>query len=148
MARTAPVSAPTEVVNHKSIVPEPGWFNGDKKTFEDQWRAMKLYLRANKVTNANKKIITVLDRFRGGTAGAFAQQKLNKINGGDGTPSWNAFEAELQLVYSNKMKEANIEWYIVSQIVTYLFCDGLEYRFKELISRVRQVTKDVVKSEV
>jgi len=35
MARTAPVSAPTEVVNHKSIVPEPGWFNGDKKTFED-----------------------------------------------------------------------------------------------------------------
>jgi len=109
---------------------------------------MKLYLRANKVTNANKKIITVLDRFRGGTAGAFAQQKLNKINGGDGTPSWNAFEAELQLVYSNKMKEANIEWYIVSQIVTYLFCDGLEYRFKELISRVRQVTKDVVKSEV
>ena len=36
----------------------------------------------------------------------------------------------------------------VSQIVTYLFCDRLEYRFKELISRVRQATKDVVKSEV
>jgi len=31
MARTAP----TEVVNHKSMVPEPGWFNGDRKTFED-----------------------------------------------------------------------------------------------------------------
>jgi len=37
---------------------------------------------------------------------------------------------------------------IVSQKVTYLFCDGLEYRFKELISRVRQATKDVVRSEV
>ena len=36
----------------------------------------------------------------------------------------------------------------VSQKVTYLFCDGLKYRFKVLISRVRQATKDVVKSEV
>ena len=35
MARPAPASAPTEVVNHKSIVPEPGWFNGDRKTFKD-----------------------------------------------------------------------------------------------------------------
>jgi len=35
MARMAPVSAPAEVVNHKSMVPEPGWFNGDRKTFED-----------------------------------------------------------------------------------------------------------------
>ena len=37
---------------------------------------------------------------------------------------------------------------IVSQIVTYLFCDRLEYRFKKLISRVRQAIKDIVKSEV
>ena len=35
MARTTPASAPTEVVNHKLMVPEPGWFNGDRKTFED-----------------------------------------------------------------------------------------------------------------
>jgi len=35
MVRTAPASAPIEVVNHKSMVPEPGWFNGDRKTFED-----------------------------------------------------------------------------------------------------------------
>jgi len=27
--------APTEVVNHKFMVPEPGWFSGDRKTFED-----------------------------------------------------------------------------------------------------------------
>jgi len=33
---------------------------------------MKLYLKANKVTNADKKIIAVLGRFQGGTAGAFA----------------------------------------------------------------------------
>ena len=60
---------------------------------------MKLYLRANKVTDANEKIIAVLDGFQGGTAGAFAQQKLDKLDRGDDTPSWNAFEVELQLVY-------------------------------------------------
>jgi len=112
MARTAPVSALTEVVNHKSMVPEPGWFNGDRKTFEDWWRAMKLYLRANKITDADKKIIAVLGRFRGGTAGAFAQQKLDRLDEGDDTPSWDAFEAELQLVYSDKTKEADVEWRI------------------------------------
>jgi len=37
---------------------------------------------------------------------------------------------------------------ILSQMVTYLVCDGLEYRFKVLIGRVRQATKDVVKSDV
>jgi len=107
MARMAPALA--EVVNHKSIVPEPGWFNRDKKMFEDLWRAIKLYLRANKVTDADKKIIVVLGRFQEGTAGAFAQQKLDKIDGGDNTPSWDAFKAELQLVYSNKTKEADAE---------------------------------------
>ena len=73
---------------------------------------MKLYLRANKVTDANEKIIAVLGRFWGGTAGAFAQQKLDKIDGRDNTPSWDAFEVELQLVYSNKIKEADAEWCI------------------------------------
>jgi len=34
---------------------------------------MKLYLRANKVTDANEKIIAVLGRFQGETAEAFAQ---------------------------------------------------------------------------
>jgi len=112
MARTAPVSAPAEVVNHKSIILEPVWFNGDRKTFKDWWRAIKLYLRVDKVTDTDEKIIVVLGRFREGTAGAFAQQKLDKIDRGDSTPSWDAFEAELQLVYSDKTKEANAEWRI------------------------------------
>jgi len=34
IARTL-VLAPTEVANHKSIVPEPRWFNKNKKMFED-----------------------------------------------------------------------------------------------------------------
>ena len=36
----------------------------------------------------------------------------------------------------------------LSQKVTYLFCDELNIVSKELRSRVRQATKDVVKSEV
>ena len=63
MARTAPVAVPTEVVNHKSMVLEHGWFNRDRKTFKDWWRAIKLYLRANKVTDADEKIIAALGRF-------------------------------------------------------------------------------------
>jgi len=35
IARIAPISIPVEVVNHKSMVPEPGWFNGNRKMFED-----------------------------------------------------------------------------------------------------------------
>jgi len=42
MARMAPASAPAEVVNHKLMVPEPGWFNSDRKTFEDWWRCHDL----------------------------------------------------------------------------------------------------------
>ena len=36
----------------------------------------------------------------------------------------------------------------LSQMVTYLVCDRWKYRFKVLMSRVRQMTKDVIKSEV
>jgi len=35
MAKMASTSALTEMVNHKSMVPEPRWFNGDRKMFED-----------------------------------------------------------------------------------------------------------------
>ena len=34
MVRMAPAPVPIEVVNHKSMVLEPGWFNRDKKTFK------------------------------------------------------------------------------------------------------------------
>jgi len=37
---------------------------------------------------------------------------------------------------------------LLSQKVTYLFCDDLDIDSKVLIGRVRQAKKDVVKSEV
>jgi len=68
-----------ETGGHKSTVLEPGWFDGNRKGFEDWWRAMRLYLKANRITGAENKITAVLSKFRGGAAGAFAQQKLDEI---------------------------------------------------------------------
>jgi len=39
----------------------------------------------------------------------FAQQKLNKIEEQDDTLSWDAFEAEIKLVYQDKTREADAE---------------------------------------
>ena len=117
------------------MVLEPGWFNGNRKIFEDQQRAMKLYLKANKVTDADEKIITVLGKFREGTTRAFAQQKLDKINGGDDTLSWDAFEAELQLVYSDKTKEADTEWHIETFIQEKTYITDFLIEFIALASK-------------
>jgi len=70
--QTAPETPVMETGGHKSMVLEPGWFDGNKKGFEDWWRAMKLYLRANRITEAEDKVTVVLSRFRRGTAGVLA----------------------------------------------------------------------------
>jgi len=112
IAQTAPEAPVMETGEHKSTVPEPGWFNGNRKGFEDWWRAMRLYLKANRITEAKDKVTVVLSKFRGGTAGAFAQQKLDEIEEQDDTPSWDAFEAEIKLIYQDKTREADAEWRI------------------------------------
>jgi len=48
--------------------------------------------------------------------------------------------------YSKRLRKQSLD--SVSQMVTYLFCDWLNIDSKVLIGRVRQVTRDVVKSEV
>ena len=112
ITQTAPEAPVIETGGHKLMVPEPEWFDGNRKGFEDWWRAMKLYLRANRITGAEDKVTAVLSRFRGGTAGAFTQQKLNEIEEQDNTPSWDAFETEIKLVYQDKTREASAEWHI------------------------------------
>ena len=126
------------------MVPEPRQFNGDRKTFEDQQKAMKLYLRANKVTDANKKIIAVLGRFQEGTTGAFAQQKLNKIDKGDDTLSWNTFEAKLQLVYNDKIKEADVEQHIKTFIQGKKHITDFFIEFMALVSKVLTDNQHVI----
>jgi len=48
---------------------------------------MKLYLKANKIIDTKEKIIAILGRFRGETVEVFIQQKLNKIDKENDTPS-------------------------------------------------------------
>jgi len=49
-----------ENVLTKSMVPDPGWFNGDRTKFEDWWRGIRLFLKSNRVVAADDKITTVL----------------------------------------------------------------------------------------
>jgi len=73
ITQTATEAPVMETGEHKSTVPEPGWFNGNRKGFEDWWRAMRLYLKTNRITGAENKVTAVLSRFHRRTAGAFAQ---------------------------------------------------------------------------
>ena len=63
----------------KSIVPDTGWFDGDRTKFEDQWRRIQLFLKSNRVVTADNKITTVLAQLRGGIAGIYVQKKIDKL---------------------------------------------------------------------
>ena len=61
----------------KSIVPDPGWFDGDRLKFEDWWRGIRLFLKSNRVNRTDDRITAILARLRGGIAGIYAQKKLD-----------------------------------------------------------------------
>jgi len=44
----------------KNIVPDLGWFDGDRTKFEDWWRGIQLFLKSNKVVAIDDKITIVL----------------------------------------------------------------------------------------
>ena len=56
----------------KSMVPDPGWFNGDQMKFEDWWREIQLFLKSNRVTGTDNKITTILACLRGDIASIYA----------------------------------------------------------------------------
>ena len=43
----------------KNMVPDPGWFDGDRTKFEDWWRGMRLFLKSNRVMETNDRIIAI-----------------------------------------------------------------------------------------
>ena len=58
---TAPAPAVyNENVPTKTMVPDPGWFDGDKTKFEDWWREIHLFLKSNRVVAADERITAVL----------------------------------------------------------------------------------------
>ena len=62
----------------KSMVLDPGWFDGDRSKFEDWWRGIRLFLKSNRVTETDDRIIAILACLRGGIVGIYAQQKLDE----------------------------------------------------------------------
>ena len=71
----APAAAVSENVQTglpKSMVPDPGWFDGDRSKFEDWWRGIRLFLKSNRVTGMDDRITAILAHLRGGVVGIYA----------------------------------------------------------------------------
>ena len=93
----------------KSMVLDPGWFNGDWSKFEDWWRGIRLFLKSNRVNGTDDRITAILARLRGGVAGIYAQKKLDELDEDNNTQDWDKFVKELKTMFSDKSKAADAE---------------------------------------
>lgn len=75
-AQPAPIPEDTP----RKLVPDPGYYEGDRSKFSDWIRAIRLYILANNITENKQKIIIVISRLRGTIPGAYAETKLEEIN--------------------------------------------------------------------
>ena len=78
-------SATTPAVNEsagipRSIVLDPGWFDGDQMKFEDWWKEIRLFLKSNRVNKTDDRITAILACLREGIAGIYAQKKLDELD--------------------------------------------------------------------
>ena len=93
----------------KNMVPDPGWFDGDRTKFEDWWRGIQLFLKSNRVLETDDRITAILARLREGVAGIYAQKKLDELDKELGTQDWNDFVKEIKTTFSDKSKAADAE---------------------------------------
>ena len=100
----------TATPNVKSLVPDPGFFDGTRSKFDDWWRNMKLFLRFNKVTSADDKAIAIIARMRGGTAGAFGDMKFREMEDDDDAIDWDEFADELEKTFSDDALHSRAQW--------------------------------------
>jgi len=96
------------------MVPDPGWFNGDRIKFKDWWRGMRLFLKNNRVIKTDNRIIAILACLRGDVASIYIQKKLNKLDKELKIQDWEEFVKEIKIMFSNKTKTADAEWKIKS----------------------------------
>ena len=115
---TAPVPMAVEIGRNvsagvpKNMVPDPGWFDGDRTKFEDWWRGIQLFLKSNRVIETDDRITAILARLRGGVAGIYAQKKLDELDEELGTQDWEDFVKEIKMTFSDKSKAVDAEWKI------------------------------------
>ena len=108
----AAVSENIQVGLPKSMVLDPGWFDGDRTKFEDWWRGIRLFLKSNRVNRTDNRITAILAYLRGGVAGIYAQRKLDEFDKDNDTQDWDKFVKELKMTFSDKSKAADAEWKI------------------------------------
>ena len=114
------LEAPAQVINNKNIqavipksmVPDPGQFDGDQMKFEDQWRGIRLFFKSNRIMETNDRITVILAHFRGGIVDIYAQRKLNKLDEELGTQDQEDFVKEIKTMFSDKIKVVDAEWKI------------------------------------
>jgi len=98
-----------QAVIPKNIVPDPGWFDGNRTKFEDWWRGMRLFLKSNRIMETDNRITAILACLRGGVAGIYVQKKLDELDKELGTQDWEEFVKEIKTMFSNKTKAADVE---------------------------------------
>ena len=64
----------------RNMIPDPGWFNSDQTKFEDWWRGIRLFLKSNRVTGMDDRIMAILACLRKGVVDIYAQKKLNELD--------------------------------------------------------------------
>ena len=110
---TAPVPAEyNKNVPTKNMVPDLGWFDGNRTKFEDWQKGIRLFLKSNRVAVTDNKITAVLAQLREGVAGIYVQKKIDELENTEDTQDWEEFVKEIKTVFSNKSKVADAEWKI------------------------------------
>ncbi|XP_006458360.1 hypothetical protein AGABI2DRAFT_115378 [Agaricus bisporus var. bisporus H97] len=87
------ISAQTDAL--KSLIPSPKDFGGNREQFSEWWRSMTLFLKYNKVTDTDQKIIATIVRLKGPVPSCFANIWTEKI-ATNFTYTWDTFEEELK----------------------------------------------------
>ena len=96
----------------KSMVLDPGWFNGNRSKFEDWWRGIRLFLKSNRVNGTDNRITVILACLREDVVGIYAQKKLDEFDEDNDTQDWDEFVKELKTTFSDKSKTADAKWKI------------------------------------
>jgi len=66
-------------------------------------------LRVIGFIETDNRITAILACLRGGIAGIYAQKKLDELDKKLETQDWDNFVKEIKLMFSNKMKAADVE---------------------------------------
>ena len=90
---TAPVATNKNIQARmlKSIIPDPGQFDGDQTKFKNQWKGIRLFLKSNRVTKTDDRITAILACLREGVTGIYTQKKLDEIDDKEGTQNQEDF---------------------------------------------------------